>query len=366
MTLTDHIILNGKIISSQKVSALTSEIIDNPSVSEWEKELYLFLNEWLSDSDFVLAQTSGSTGEPKPIELPKSVMIKSAERTIEYFKLQKGDRLLLSLPCQFIAGKMMVVRAIVGQMNLVTVEPSGDFEILMNETFEFGAMVPNQVFKILESHSGKKKLENIHHLLIGGSSIPATLETQISRLKSRVVSTYGMTETASHIAIRELSGENRSDIYNCLPGIFVTSNENECLQIHVPEILPTGEAGNEPLQTNDIAEILSPTTFRILGRADDAIISGGIKYFPETIEKKLETAISGRFVVSSLPDEKLGERLALVLEGKQTDTEPINQILKKLLTPFERPKAILFLEKFLETSTGKIKRNEIKGLIRGI
>ena len=355
----DHIILNGNKISAIEISGLRFEKTTDPSTPEWENELYQFLNEWFSDSDFVLVQTSGSTGEPKSIELPKSVMIRSAERTINYFGLKKSDRILLSLPCRYIAGKMMVIRAIVGQMNLVTVDPSDDFEILMNETFDFGAMVPNQVFKLLESPSGKAKLENIRNLLIGGSSIAARLETQISRLKSYVVSTYGMTETASHIAIRELSGENCSDIYNCLPGISVTTNENDCLQIHVPE-LP------EPLQTNDISEILSPTTFRILGRADDAIISGGIKYFPETIEKKLETAITGRFVISSFPDEMLGEKLALVIEGQQTDIEPINQTLKKLLPRFERPKAILFLEKFPETSTGKLKRNEIKGLIRGI
>ncbi len=355
----DYIILNGNKLSAIDISGLLVQKATDQYAPEWEKELFLFLNEWFSDSDFVLAQTSGSTGEPKQIELSKSVMVKSAERTIEFFGLQKGNRLLLSLSCQYIAGKMMVVRAIVGQMDLVTVDPSGDFDILKNETFDFGAMVPNQVFKLLETPSGKEKLENIHNLLIGGSSIPAALETQISRLKSRVVSTYGMTETASHIAIRELSGVNRSDIYNCLPGISVTTNENECLQIHVPEY-------NEPLQTNDIAEILSPASFRILGRADDAIISGGIKYFPETIEKKLETVIEGRFVISSMPDEKLGERLALVIEGKQTGIEPINQTLKKLLPQFERPKTIYFLEKFPETSTGKLKRNEIKQLIQGI
>lgn len=355
----EHIILNNQQISSREISVRASEITANPSTPEWEKELFLFLNEWFSDSDFVIAQTSGSTGEPKSIELPKSVMIKSAQRTIDYFGLKKGDRLLLSLSCQYIAGKMMVVRAIVGQMNLVTVDPSDDFEILMNETFEFGAMVPNQVFKILESSLGKKKLENIRNLLIGGSSIPENLETKISQLKNHIVSTYGMTETASHIAIRELSGEKRSDIYNCLPGTSVNTDKNECLQIHVPEI-------NEPLQTNDIAEILSPTSFRILGRADDAIISGGIKYFPETIEKKVAKVIEGRFVISSMPDEKLGERLVLVIEDKQTDIKPINQTLKNFLTPFERPKAILFMSKFPETSTGKIKRNEIKAQIRGI
>jgi o-succinylbenzoate---CoA ligase len=355
----DHIILNSKKISAIEISDLCFEKTTDPSTPEGKNELFLFLNEWFSDSDFVIARTSGSTGEPKSIELPKSVMIKSAQRTIDYFGLKKGNRLLLNLSCQYIAGKMMIVRAIVGQMNLVTVEPSDDFEILMNETFDFGAMVPNQVFKLLETPSGKEKLENIKNLLIGGSSIPATLETQISGLKSRVVSTYGMTETASHIAIRELSGENRSDIYNCLPGILVNNNENDCLQIHVPEL-----AG--PLQTKDIAEVLSPTSFRILGRVDDVIISGGIKYWPETIEKKLETVITGRFVISSLPDEKLNERLVLVIEGKQTDINPINQALKILLPPFERPKAFCFLEKFPKTTTGKLKRNDIKAMIQGI
>ncbi|MDP2337970.1 MAG: hypothetical protein Q8N05_16295, partial [Bacteroidota bacterium] len=149
--------MNNQLISTGEILRLTPEISGNPSAPEWEKELYVFLNEWLSDQEFVLAQTSGSTGEPKQIELSKKVMQKSAERTIEYFGLKKDDRLLLSLPCRYIAGKMMVVRAIVGQMNLITVDPAGDFDILADETFDFGAMVPNQVFKILEQASGKEK-----------------------------------------------------------------------------------------------------------------------------------------------------------------------------------------------------------------
>ena len=357
MTTFTQIILNGKTIPSTEISGHASEIATNSCAPEWEKELFLFLNEWFSDSDFISAQTSGSTGEPKQIELPKSVMIKSAERTIEYFGLKKGDRLFLSLPCRFIAGKMMVVRAIVGQMDLIIVDPSSDFDFLRTEKFDFGAMVPNQVFKLMETTSGKEKLKNIHNLLIGGSSIPATLETQISRLKSRVVSTYGMTETASHIAIRELSGEIRSDIYYCLPGISVATNENDCLQIHSPE-------SPEPIQTKDIAEVLSPKSFRILGRTDDVIISGGIKYWPETIEKKLEQAIPGRFVISSLPDEKLGEKLVLVIEGEPANTKLIQQSISKLLPPFEQPKAVYFHEKFSETPNGKLRRNEIKEAIR--
>lgn len=343
-----HIILNSQIITP----ILIGEMLELP-LSDWERELYLFLKEWFSDSDFVLAQTSGSTGEPKPIKLPKSVMIKSAERTIEYFELQPGNRILHSLPCRFIAGKMMVVRAMVGQMNLVSVDPASDFDFLENERFDFGAMVPNQIIKILEQASGKVKLENIRNLLIGGSGISSALEEQISQFSSRIVLTYGMTETASHIAIRELSGDRKSEYYRCLPGIKVSINESDCLKIHIPEFAT-------PLQTNDLAELQSDTSFRILGRSDSVIISGGIKYSPEAIEKKMEPLINQRFVVSSLPDEKLGEKLVLVIEGEPFNTEYLRNQIKKNLPKFERPKSIVFMTTFPETDSGKVKRAEIK------
>lgn len=358
--------INGQNYSEYKLNLLIAKKLSLPQLPDWERELFAFLEEWYFSSDFIEVRTSGSTSEPQTIQLPKTTMQQSASRTIEFFGLQQENRLLLSLPCRFIGGKMMVVRAIVGQMDLVTVDPASDFDFLLSEAFNFGAMVPNQVFKLLGSPSGKEKLENIHNLLIGGSAIPETLEAQISKLKNRIVSTYGMTETASHIAIRELSGENRSDVYHCLPGISVTTGKNDCLQIHVSECPPAREVGEEPLQTKDIAEILSPNSFRILGRMDDVIISGGIKYWPETIEKKLEPVITGRFVISSLPDDKLGEKLVLVVEGEPADISLIQQKTAELLPPFERPKAVYFLEKFPETANSKLKRKEIKGAIQSL
>jgi len=342
---TEYILLNGQTVTHKVIAKRHS----GTALPEWEKELYLFLDEWFSDSDFILTQTSGSTGEPKQIELSKKVMRKSAERTIEYFGLKKDDRLLLSLPCQYIAGKMMVVRAIVGQMNLSTVDPAGDFDILTDETFDFGAMVPNQVFKILEQPSGKEKLQYIRNLLVGGSAISSQMEDRISQLTNRIVLTYGMTETASHIAIRELSGNLRSEFYHCLPDISVSLRENGCLQIHIPEM-------DTPLQTNDLAELQSDTCFKILGRADSVIISGGIKYSPEAIEKKLEKVISQRFLISSVPDQKLGEKLILLIEGEPFNTNILAQKIAVLLPPFEQPKTIVFLDKFQETTSGKIKR----------
>jgi O-succinylbenzoic acid--CoA ligase len=351
-----HIILNGLPITADQVkSVLERKQTDHP-IFGWETELFQFLDEWFFNSEFIEAQTSGSTGTPKPILLPKSVMVKSAERTIGYFGLQPGNRILLSLPCRYIAGKMMVVRAIIGQMNLITVDPSTDFDFLQNESFDFGAMVPNQVFKLLEQSSGKVMLQNIRNLLVGGSSISTALETQTGELSSRIVSTYGMTETASHIAIRELSGSRKSDYYQCLPGISVSLSENDCLQIHLSEF-------SEPLQTNDLAELQSSTSFRILGRVDSVIISGGIKYSPEVIEKKLEGIIPSRFVISSVPDQKLGEKLVLVIEGQSFETNYIQEQIRQILPPFERPKRVLFLSQFPETTSGKIIRNEIKNQI---
>lgn len=357
MTETKYIILNGQLIFADEISQLFAEKSGETKLSDWETELFLFLIEWFSETEIILAQTSGSTGEPKLIELPKQVMRKSAERTIGYFGLQPKDRLLLSLSCRYIAGKMMVVRAITGQMNLITVDPAGDFGCLDSEIFDFGALVPNQVIKILGQYSGKEKLQNIRSLLIGGSAISGELENQISTFSNQIVSTYGMTETASHIAIRELSGERKSDWYNCLSGISVSLNDSDCLQIHLSDF-------REPLQTNDLAEIKSNTQFKIIGRADSVINSGGIKFSPEIIEKQIQKLIQNRFVISSVPDIKLGEKLVLVLEGKPFQTDHLEQQLAEQLPEYERPKIIRFLEQFPETGSEKIARKEIKQIIQ--
>lgn len=353
MQKEDFITVNGEKIRSGQVK----ERLGIPTLSDWERELFSFLDEWFSKSAFILAQTSGSTGEPKTIELPKTIMRKSAERTIGYFGLQPNNRLLLSLPCRFIAGKMMAVRAIIGQMNLVTVDPATDFSFLEDDLFDFGALVPNQVFKILQQPAGQQKLRNIKNLLIGGSGISFELEQQISSVNSRIVSTYGMTETASHIAIRELSGKLKSEFYHCLPGITVSLRENSCLQIHLPEF-------SEPLETNDLAELQSQKTFKIIGRVDSVIISGGIKYSPEAIEKKLGKLIGQPFVISAIPDEKLGEKIVLVLEGVARETTSLEEEMQSVLSAYERPRTIFFLEQLPLTPSGKIRRTDLKQMIQ--
>lgn len=347
---TGHISILNEVFSQSEISD-TAKIKLQQKLSDWEFAFYSFIIEWFSELPFIEVNTSGSTGEPKTIQLSKTVMRKSAERTIQYFGLIKTDRLLLSLSCNYIAGKMMVVRALTAYANLVVVDPSTDFRFLENEKHDFGALVPLQASKILETENGANKLENIRHLLIGGSGVPHQLEQKLRKLKSTIVSTYGMTETASHIAIRGISATNYSENYHCLEGISIRKNQDECLEIFAEEQA-------DWLSTTDLVEIISDSEFKIIGRADYAIISGGLKIHPEKLESKLAKALTQPIMITSEPDEKLGQRLILKVEGEysaEIESE-IQQKIESALTNYERPRKIIFVDRLPRNENGKILR----------
>ena len=311
-----------------------------------------FLAQWYDPCDTITVHTSGSTGPPKPITLKKQFVAQSATRTLRFFNLQPGQRTLLCLPLRYIAGKLMVVRALLGQLDLCTAEPDNDFSFLAQTPgtcFCFAAMVPNQVIKLLEH---PELFEGIKALLIGGSALPKQLEKGLENVPTACFSSYGMTETATHIALRRINGPNRSDWFHCLDGIEVALSGKECLTILMPGL------GDACLMTNDLAELTDCYTFRILGRADNVIISGGIKYFPEILEKKLEGTIDHRFFIGAIPDERLGSQIVLVVEAKkQEDLEKkLETVFHRCLDRYERPRKIVFQEKLSRTETGKIIR----------
>lgn len=342
-------ILNEVFTMDEIATVAATKLHQN--LTDWEFEFYSFVREWFNENDFVEVKTSGSTGLPKTIRLSKLMMQKSALRTILYFGLEQNAQLLLSLSCRYIAGKMMVVRAFTGNMNLTIVDPSTNFDFLDKEEFDFGALVPLQVGNVLQSENGATKLENIKNLLVGGSAVPSSLEQQIRTLKSNVVSSYGMTETASHVAIRGISAINYSENYHCLQGVSIRKNQNECLEIFV-------EGFADWLLTTDLVELISDSEFKIIGRADHAIISGGLKFHPEKLEKKLENHIRQPFIISSEPDEKLGQKLILIIEcdfSKEKEDELKNVIIP-LLPIYERPRKIVFVGRLPRNESGKIVR----------
>ncbi len=323
----------------------------NQQLPEWEEAFFTFLEKWLDDNETVPGQTSGSTGTPKAIALSKKSMMASARLTNDSFGLQSGDTILLSLSANYIAGKMMIVRAWVSDLHLIVCEPLSMPEIPSKVTF--GAMVPMQVEQLINSEAGKRNLENIETLIIGGSAISYALEQQLQSISTACFCTYGMTETVSHIAVRRLNGPDASEEYRALGNVNFKLDERGCLVIFAPHLQP------ERFITNDLAELTSEKSFRWLGRYDNVVNSGGIKLFPETIEKKLSAVIPQRFYVTTLPDDTLGQKLVLVIESESYSEEQITALqnqFPQILSKYEKPRQIIFQKQFKETSSGKIKR----------
>jgi len=328
----------------------------------WDKSLLAFIAEWYDDNDFVIVHTSGSTGAPKPLQIKKKRLVSSARMTLDYLGLREGDHALVCLPADYIAGKMMLVRSLVGNLSIMAVAPRGNPLENLVRGFDFAAMVPLQVHTIINNPQGEEKIESIRKLIIGGAAIPSALEERLRNLRNDIFSTYGMTETVSHIAMRRLNGAERSPHYTILPGVRINKDENNCLVIDAPDL------ADGPVRTRDIVRIIDQNKFEVLGRLDNVINSAGVKYHPEIIERKLEVLISDRFIVASVPDPRLGEKIVLIIETSDPCKYKLPDFRKTLnekLLVFERPKEQLFLERFPETGSSKLQREKIAALAIG-
>lgn len=348
--------IQGKSYTVDELRLLCKERIDDSVVLYWEKEIYLFILDLFSSSQNIVVSTSGSTGYPKEIKLQKKYLIASAKATLTFFNLKKNDSIWLCMPVKYIAGKMMIVRSIVGGLDLYYTKPSS-LPLLGKEiNVDFTAMVANQVFEILENKDGAEQLSKINKLLIGGSYLPNDVEERILNTPSvNAWHSYGMTETITHIALRKLSPENESRVFSVLPEISISVNQDEHLVIDAPSI------GVFDLVTNDLARVNIDGTFVIIGRADNVIISGGVKLLPEIIERKISDFITSNFFIGGVPDKKLGERLTLFIEGYSANKrfpKHFKEVFNKKLKKFEVPKEIIYLPTFSRTDLGKIKRKE--------
>lgn len=306
---------------------------------EFEKPVGDFLLDWFDSKSFIEMETSGTTGTPKRISVSKQAMVDSALATGDFFDLQPGNRALQCLPVKYVAGKMMLVRAMILGLDLEFVEPSSH-PMKNNEiVYDFVAMVP------LQSQNSIQELKMVKKMIVGGASINKNLEKQLLKLKTEVYETYGMTETITHIAARKL-GEKA---FTVLPNVTISYDERNCLVIHAPRISP------EVITTNDIVELVSENQFVFLGRMDNIINSGGIKLIPEQIEEKLASKINQRFFIASKSHNELGEKVVLVVEGEKHE---FDESLYEGLDKYEKPKEIIFIPKFTETASGKIMRKE--------
>ena len=328
-----------------------------------------FLSEWNNGSDRVLVHTSGSTGKPKPMMVEKKRMLNSARITCDFLGLNPGDSALLCMSLDYIAGKMVVVRSIERHLHLISVPPSGHPLKDVDEEITFAAMVPMQVYNTLQVPEERERLSRIRHLIIGGGAIDAALEQELQSLPGDIAiwSTYGMTETLSHIALRRINGDEPSEWYQPFDSVHISQTEEGCLVIDAPQVCA------ETLVTNDIVEIepyiynkVEKLRFRIKGRKDNVICSGGIKIQIEEVETLLKPHLEKPFMLAKKKDGKFGEIAVLLSEDE--DIKRVEATVRRLLSDESEkssdhkkykywiPKEFRYVEHLPLTETGKPKR----------
>jgi len=337
--------IHGRTISFKDLKEVSYSLVKEGE--EFEKQIGEFLLDWIDDSESITVKTSGSTGTPKTIVLKKEHMINSALATGSYFNLKPKSTALLCLPATYIAGKMMLVRAMVLGLDIHFLSPSSNPLVGVKNSFDFGAMVPMQVANSLS------QLFKIKNLIIGGAPISTLLRKELKSISNDSYETYGMTETITHIAVKPLNnGVRENTPFSVLPDVEISIDDRYCLVINAPKV------SDEQVATNDMVELVSKTEFYWLGRFDNVINSGGVKLHPENIERILSRYLDTSFFVTGVLDEELGQKVVLVVEDAsvkdiQKSIDAIQDFKK-----FEKPKTILVAKEFQRTESGKVQRTK--------
>lgn len=362
--------LRDKSFSASDIKdSFASYVQEHYGTESFEYSLAMFLKEWFNDSPLIQVKTSGSTGKPKVMMVEKTKMINSACMTLSFLGLKHPDSALLCMPLEYIAGKMLVVRALVGSLKLILVPPCSNpiAAISDSEVLNFAAMIPMQVSSALKDSSHEQRLKAIEHLIIGGGAVDDALASKLKSFPHNVYSTYGMTETLSHIALRRLSGPQASSFYSVFTGVKVYPSAEQTLTIEAPLV------NNETLITNDIVEFNDQGQFRVLGRKDNVINSGGVKLQIEELEQWLKDRQSDlddsysrlkncSLLISSRPDPKFGSIVVMLyatLDNQELSPNELEVLFDKM-PKYWHPKAIVKVEAIPLTGTNKPDRAQAK------
>jgi O-succinylbenzoic acid--CoA ligase len=333
--------INGELFSLDDIENC-QKYFDNP----FERKIFDFLSEWYSTSSTIIQKTSGTTGDPKELRISKQLLIQSALNTGKYLELKENDKIFLCLPVDYIAGKMMIVRAIVLNLQLHFQLPSSNPEI--EQDYDFSAFTPMQLENIIKQD--KKSIDRIKKIIIGGAPVSFGLIENLQEIKSECYETFGMSETGSHIALKKLNNDGKSEFFEVLEGIEISANEDNQL------IISSEKMKINNLVTNDIIKIFDPNRFLWLGRMDNLINSGGLKISPEYIENKLRPFLKNKFFIFGNKDEVFNELPAILIEGEKSGN--LIEIFQRELSKFEIPKHVYYLKNFVYTESGKVNRKE--------
>lgn len=346
---------NGRRVTFEKILHDREE-----ARTRFEESTFRFIREWLTGEATFQLTTSGSTGKPKSISISRVQMMASAERTAQKINLQRYSSALVCVDTKYIAGKMMLARALTTGMRIMALDPSANplVRIPVDNCVQFTAFVPYQVHAVLESKH-PHLLNNLDKVLIGGAPLSERSREELARFQCECYETYGMTETVSHIALRLINTKKKQPYFETLPGISINQDGRGCLVISADYL-------REPVVTNDLVEITGPGKFLWLGRWDNVINTGGVKVLPEKIEQAMtiifeNNDIDHRFFIAALPDDRLGHKVVLVIEGVQFSSESFRTLLEQLrpaVSVYEFPKEVYTIAEFVLTETQKVDRKK--------
>ena len=344
--------LCGRRLAGADLSRFAAE---RAAESGFAGDLARFLGQWRSPEACVPVDTSGSTGAPKRLPADKRRMAQSARRTCAFLGLEPGDRILLAMPLRYIAGKMVVVRALVCGLDLVPVEPCLAPFARLDAPCALAPVTPMQAWESLADPRARDMLFASRHLLLGGGPVSAELARRLSGAPCQAWSSYGMTETLSHVALRRVNGPGASEWYEPLPGVALSRTAEGTLCISAPAVC------RETLATNDLCEMDARGRFRILGRRDNVVGTGGVKVQIEAVEALLEAAMRAPFCIAGVQDPRLGEKIVLLHEEEASPAE-LEARARKLLPRHWVPRAFFKVEAVPRTGTGKPARKEAREL----
>ena len=356
-----NLIIDGIPYSGEAILHWADDLVKGQRGAAWASDLRLTLRELCTGSGTFNTRTSGTTGAPKALSISKADLQASAELTRTTFGLQKGDRTLLCLPCEFIGGKMMVVRAMLLGLDMHAIDPRGGVlrNLLVPDRFKFAAMVPMQLHTALQ-HDAARVEEQFDLILLGGGPVSEALFARTQGLRTRVVLGYGSTETVTHVALRELNGSQASEEFTAIGEVSFAIDARGCLIIRAPHLSVPERI------TNDLVELIDERRFRWLGRHDHVILSGGRKIHPERLEAVTAGVVPYPHFFAALPDERLGQSVVLLVEtGNDNGKVPQDALhgLNGLLYDHERPRRVISLREFVRTSSGKIERARTLALV---
>lgn len=316
-------------------------------------------------SPYVVVFTSGSHGEPKGVILGWENIAAAAAASQRRLGTTADDGWLATLPLHHIGGMSILWRCGIAGATVV-LESRFDAEVcadLLGEEATVASFVPTMLRRVLAA--SERRWKGVRAVLVGGAASDPDLIAAARRRGLPAVSTYGMTETASQVATESPQHADGETVGLPLDGVEVRINAGGRIEVAGPTVSPGywGERLREGrwFTTGDLGEIGGDGRLRVVGRADDVIISGGLNVHPEVVEavlsshpRVLEAAVYG------VPDAEWGELVvAAVVTDGGIDVEELAALARRQLRRHEIPRRWSLVYDLPHTASGKVDRSRL-------